>query len=329
MTVTLVFRKKNPAFFSIERVFSGIEDELHKKVLFRKVFVPQAGVSLWNIIASSPFFKKEKSDIYHITGDIHYTALGFPKHHTLLTIHDCVFLHQTKGLKRLVLKKLFLDWPVRRSALITTISESSKQDILKNTGCPPHKIMVIPNPVHALIQHQPKDFCSQRPVILFVGITPNKNLARVIQALQNIPCLLHIVGKVPDAEMQLLRQYNIEYKESLHLSDKEMAGSYANADLLLFPSTFEGFGLPIIEAQKTGRPVITSDIDPMKEVAGEAACLVDPFSVDSIRAGVLKVIGDEPCRSRLIASGFQNIRRFDGAVIAQQYLDCYQKLSMG
>jgi glycosyltransferase involved in cell wall biosynthesis len=96
--------------------------------------------------------------------------------------------------------------------------------------------------------------------------------------------------------------------------------------MVLFPSTYEGFGLPIIEAQQTGRPVITSNISPMKEVAGNAACLTDPFSVQSIREGVLKVIQDDDYRNTLVRNGFNNAQRYNPEKIANEYFLIYQRL---
>ena len=123
-SVCLLFRKPG-RFFSIEKVFHQLEPFLGQQVQVHSFSVPFSKFNVrqvWgNILASG----KSRADIYHITGDIHYVALGLPRRRTVLTIHDCVFLYQSSGLKRMVLKWLFLDLPVRRCRVITTISEAT------------------------------------------------------------------------------------------------------------------------------------------------------------------------------------------------------------
>ncbi len=275
-----------------------------------------------NIFAAS----KTKANVYHVTGDIHYVVLALPKKKTILTIHDCIFLHRSKGIKRVLLKWLFLKLPISRSQIVTTISEATKQDILNNINCKPEKIVVIPNPVDDKIFFTPAVFRANKPVILFIGNTTHKNLARAIPALQNIHCTINIIGKLADDMIALLKQYQIEFINEYNLSDEEMALRYTTSDMVLFPSTFEGFGLPVIESQKAGRPVITSNISPLKEVAGGAACLVDPLDINSIRNGVLKIINDKDYRNKLVEDGFKNASLYSADNIALQYLDCYKKI---
>jgi glycosyltransferase involved in cell wall biosynthesis len=105
--------------------------------------------------------------------------------------------------------------------------------------------------------------------------------------------------------------------------------AYVDSDLLLFPSTYEGFGMPILEAQATGRAVVTSDVASMPYVAGDAACLVNPFSVDSIREGVLKVITEASYRDDLVAKGLENVYRFRPEVIVNSYFDLYREIESG
>jgi glycosyltransferase involved in cell wall biosynthesis len=96
--------------------------------------------------------------------------------------------------------------------------------------------------------------------------------------------------------------------------------------MLVFASIYEGFGLPIVEAQATGRPVVTSTTCSMPEVAGSAACLVNPFDVASIREGIVKVIDDQAYRDELVRLGFENVKRFRADYISAQYGKIYKDL---
>lgn len=325
-SVCLLFRQPG-RFFSIERIFQQLQPILEHAVRVTTSEAAYSKMTPQGVLANIRGAKKCTADIYHVTGDIHYVVLGLPRKRTMLTIHDCVFLYSATGIKGRVLKWLFLDMPVRRCPLITTISEATRKDILGFTGCPPEKVVVIPNPVADSIYYSAAAFNNEEPVILFMGTTDNKNLLRAAQALNGISCRLEIVGKLNTQQMQALADQHISYRQHSGLSDEQVAACYAEADIVLFPSTFEGFGLPIVEGQKAGRPVITSDLSPMKEVAGGAACLVHPYDVGSIREGVLKVMNDAAYRERLIKDGLQNVRRFSTEVIAAQYLDCYKKLA--
>ncbi|MDM7921684.1 MAG: glycosyltransferase family 1 protein [Pyrinomonadaceae bacterium] len=245
-----------------------------------------------------------------------------------MTIHDLRFVHDRSGLRGYVLKKILLDLPVKRLRYITAISEATRAEIVKYTGCEPSKIRVIENPVRDefLGQQRIKEFNSSRPRILHIGITENKNIPRLIAALEGIDCTLVIVGKIDEHVRSLAQSHNIDLENRSDLSDAEIVEEYLRADLVSFCSTYEGFGMPIIEAQALGKPVVTSDITPMNSVAGDGAVLVDPFEIQSIRSGILSVMEDEGLRNKLVARGFENVRRFLPKRLASEYVELYREV---
>ena len=163
----------------------------------------------------------------------------------------------------------------------------------------------------------PKNFNNQKTRILQIGTKPNKNLDRLIQALIGIDALLVIVGKISNSQKEQLALNKIEYIALHALSEEELIMEYEKCDILTLVSTYEGFGLPIIEAQAIGRPVLSSNLASMPEVAGKGALLVNPFSVDEIRKGITILINDGELRSELIKNGLTNVNRFNVQKIAK------------
>ena len=299
-----------------------------------KVEMPFTSKGIFSILFNLIFLTRFKKGLFHITGDVHYAILALPKDRTILTIHDLVFLHTYKGLRRSLLKWIFLDLPVRRAKYITTISEKSKQEILDYTNCNPEKILVIPNPVDPIFSTSTPLPSAGLPTmvgkfnpatILFLGTKPNKNLELTIAALFGLDVHLRIIGELSRKQKEMLLKFNINYSSDFSISPEQLASEYSNADIILFPSTYEGFGLPVIEGFQAGKPVITSNISPMKEVAGDGALLAEPTSIASIREAVIKLLNDQTLKIQLVAAGKEKVKQYQPGFIAEAYQQLWSK----
>ncbi|MDQ3323070.1 MAG: glycosyltransferase family 4 protein [Acidobacteriota bacterium] len=312
---------------SIENVFRQIADNLSKDKFessFQKLeYLNDAFGTLKNLF----LFRKKTADIFHITGHIHYIALIMPRKNTVLTIHDVGILYIRKGLRRFVLKKLLFDLPIRKLKYITAVSEAAKQEIIFYTKCADEKIRVIENPVQEyFVPSGEKKFNVVCPIILQIGTRPNKNVVNLIRAVKNVKCRLKIIGVIDDEIKEELEKNEVKFENESNLDNLQIRDEYQKADILVFCSTFEGFGLPIIEAQAMRTPVVTSNLSPMKEVAGAGAALADPFDFESIRKEIIKIIGDENFRNNLVKKGLFNIKRFNSRYIAGLYENFYEEI---
>jgi glycosyltransferase involved in cell wall biosynthesis len=265
--------------------------------------------------------------INHVTGDVHYLVLGLPGRKTLLTVHDCGFMAHPNPLARKVLKWFWLDLPVRHCRYVTAVSEATKRDIIHYTGCSPGKVVVVPTVISDGFHRSERAFNAECPRILHSGLAHNKNFARHVEAIAGIKCHFHIIGKLDASHVGLLEKHGIWSTSEYNISQADIQRTFAESDLLLFASTLEGFGMPVLEAQSVGRPVITSNLSSMPEVAGSGACLVDPCNVESIREGLLKVIADGKYRDALVEKGFDNIKRFSAEAVARQYDALYAAIA--
>ena len=327
--VCLFFRKSRPGSnFSIEASFETMLEVFKVKMGYtpRVVEAPTYSNGLWPRLRIAWAAAQAQGAINHLTGDIHFVILALPQRGSILTVHDCGFMRHPNPVARWLLWLFWLKLPIAHAQVVTAISEATKAELIRFTGCNPAKIRVIPTIIKTHFSPQPKAFPASKPRILHIGTAPNKNLLRHIEAIAGIDCTFHIIGKLSAEVQQKLEAHHIDYYNEWDLSDAQVQAAYHNCDLLLFASTLEGFGMPILEAQAVGRPVVTSNISSMPEVAGTAACLVDPLSVASIREGVLRVIQDAPYREALIATGFENIKRFQAETVARAYGELYEEV---
>jgi glycosyltransferase involved in cell wall biosynthesis len=327
MKIVYFQRRPTSSNHSIERLFAtvrgvlrGVEGEVsvcrfESRGVFKRIY---------NTLEAA----LRQGDINHITGDVNYLALLLHKKRTVLTICDCRTMLRLHGFRRRLFQWMWLKLPVSRCSLVSVISEETKREVLRFTSCPESKIRVVPVPVGSEFLPSPKAFNADRPRILQVGTGDNKNLGRLTAALSGIRCKLDIIGPVSFDAKSRLEDAGIVYEWAARLSDAEVAAKYREADLVVFCSTYEGFGMPIVEAQAVGRPVVTSNMLPMSEVAGGAACLVDPYDEGAIRKGILRVIGEPAYRDDLVRSGFENVKRFSAEEIGRLYMQLYRELAI-
>lgn len=326
MRVIHFMRHPRPAALSIERVYEDVRKALpsHIQVVEWLCRFPSKGVlpRLRDAWAA----RRHQGDVNHVTGDSHYLTFFLDSRRTVLTVHDLVSLGRLRGLTRFFFW-LFWYWlPVARSRVVVTISESTRQALISSLRCRPGKIVVVHNPVSKEFRPAPKEFRTECPRILQVGTKENKNVGRVIAALEGIHCTLTIIGPLTEEHRNLLARHRIQYENHIGLNREDLLAEYVRADMLVFASTCEGFGLPIVEANAVGRPVVTSCTSSMPEVAGDGACLVDPNDVMSIRNGIMKVISNEAYRRSIVAAGYENALRFRAEDVALKYATIYEHI---
>ncbi|MEJ5207452.1 glycosyltransferase family 1 protein [Denitratimonas sp. CY0512] len=327
MNVTHYMRQPRSNVFSIERLYDDVREALPGDIHANVWICREPSSGLLPRLRDAWAARKVQADVNHVTGDTHYLTYFLNRQRTLLTVHDLVALDRSRGLKRFLLW-LFWYWlPIKRSRLVVTISVKTKQSLLSAVRCDPGKVVVIHNPVSDEFRPLPKAFNVTHPRILQIGTKPNKNLERVAEALAGLPCTLVIVGKLTAQQEAVLAQHRVTIENHVGLSRGELLSQYEQADLLMFASLYEGFGLPIVEANAVGRPVITSSLSPMPEVAGDAALFVDPFDVQSIRQSVIALMRDAALRDRLVAAGFHNAKRFSSRRVAEHYASIYRSIA--
>ncbi len=311
---------------SIERLFAGIRDELAPAWQLRVSVSPHLSRGFIPRLKNFKALSDLQADIHHVVGDVHYLALGLPSEKLVLTIHDCAALERLNGWRREALRQLWFVQPMRRAAVVTTISKTSKEELRRWVGSLADKVVVIPNCVRAEFRPDFKPFDQEFPVVLQVGTGWNKNVVGVARGLAGIRCRLEIVGELENSQRAALDSTHIAYKELGRISDDELLQAYRRCDLVVFASLYEGFGLPILEAQAIGRPVVTSNLSSMPEVSGGGALLVDPSDSQAIHGAVTQLISDPTLRADLVQAGFDNVARFRPESVARRYEAVYAQV---
>ncbi|MEK6405927.1 MAG: glycosyltransferase [Acidobacteriota bacterium] len=324
--VTHYMRRPESGAYSLERLYEDVRAHLpadiQVSIWVSRLFSRGLFGRLYDIVRARGY----QGEVNHVTGDAHFLTYLLDRRRTVLTILDCVTLERLRGSKRWLFWLLWYWLPEKRCAAITVISEATRRQVLRHLRCDPNKVRVIYCNVSEEFKPAPKSFNGSRPRILHIGTSANKNLERHVAALEGLDIELVIVGKLSESQSHALKQHRVSYENYVNLSREALVEQYHRCDVVLFASTYEGFGLPIVEANAVGRAVVTSNVWSMPEVAGDAACLVDPFDVASIRAGICRVIEDAAYREHLVGRGFENVKRFHIETIAAQYAALYRSM---
>lgn len=248
-----------------------------------------------------------------------YNAPLFFLKRSIITIHD--LNHIDLNYNSSVLKRIYYKFVLKRacikSAKILTVSEFSKQRIVKWSGIPEAKVIVVGNGVSQEFNAEVNKFNPGFPYIFVVGNRKaHKNEARILEAfsLSVHPEGVKLIfsGNASDELLILIEKYELTGKVIFlgNIPSDELASCYRGAEMLLFPSLYEGFGLPVIEAMACGTPVITSNTTSLEEIAGDAACLVNPENIFEIKSAIEKLFKDQEYRNFLIERGFTQSQKF-------------------
>lgn len=245
---------------------------------------------------------------------------------TVITVHDLgsEYLPDMHQLKQRLYLSFMQKHQLQTATKIIAVSKSTKVDLTARIGISPEKIKVIYEGFDKTLFKPARNASPYKNYFLFVGtIQPRKNLERLIEAVAKTDKILVIVGSkgwMSEKIYKLPKKLGIEERVKFlgYVPDRDLPALYSGAIALTFPSLFEGFGLPILEAQACGCPVLTSNVSSMPEIAGKKAIYVDPYDVNDIVKGLEKVQGAK--------ADLENIKRFSWEKCAEETLKVLETL---
>lgn len=280
---------------------------------------------------------------------IHYPDLDAPllsAKPVVVTLHDLAHLRYPEMFtlsQRVWRKYMGLLSLTRKARLVICVSECVKQDAVELLKIPAQRIRVIYSGAGPLMPAESEDEkdspAGYAPYILFVGtLQPRKNLVRLIRAFaivkkQGFAHKLVIAGRKGDiyadifAEAEKLNREDVIFRG--HVPNRALAGLYKNSSAFVFPSLYEGFGFPPLEAMACGVPAVVSRTSALPEICGNAAYYVDPYSVEDIARGITRVLSDNNLRGELMAKGRARVKLFSWEQTARQTLGVYEEICGG
>ncbi|MER2598167.1 MAG: glycosyltransferase family 1 protein [Caldilineales bacterium] len=284
-------------------------------------------------------------DLLHVT----YNAPPLNPCPTVVTIHDISFEHypQFFSPRDLLILKTLVPLSARRAAQVITVSEHARSEIIERYGLPAHKVSVTYEaageqfqPVHdgtRLHALRSRYDLGTRPYVLALGnLQPRKNMVRLVQAFARAaatlpdPPLLVLAGKALWRESEVYTAVQQAGVEALvrfpgYVADEDLPALYSAAELFVYPSLYEGFGLPPLEAMACATPVISSDVASLPEVVGDAALMINPHDTDSLAHALHLVLSQPTLRAELSRRGPLHAATFSWDRCARQTMAAYAR----
>lgn len=278
--------------------------------------------------------RRDRVDLIH---SIYYRP-PYPGVPTVVAIHDISYERYPEFFGRLELFKnrLLIRDAARRATHVVTLSEHARREIVELYGVDPERITVVYGGVAPVFQAG--DDRHREPLrgrelrLLAVGtLQPRKNLLRLLEAVRAVaairPARLGVVG--PDGfqadRIRAAAGDGAPVDVLGYLSDEELAAEYRRADVFVYPSIYEGFGLPVVEAMASGTPTVTTTGGSLPEIAGDAALIVDPYDVAGLSAAILRLAEDDGLRSQLAERGRARAALFSWERAAEQLRHVYER----
>ena len=324
LAVTYINREYRKTNYSMEGIFDSVKSVLNDEMEISNYYADSKLSRLQNILKVG----KHAGAINHITGDVNFLAMGLKGKKNILTIHDFGYYENPvhSKLVKAIYHTFWYYFPLKFIDRVTVVSEFTKRKLIQYFHYPEDRIRVIHDPVKPVFRRSEKTALNAIPRILQIGSGDHKNVMNMIEALRGSSYHVDIIGWPSAKETEKLKEYNISYTLYNSLSDEEVFEKYKLCDVLFFASFYEGFGMPIIEAQAVGRPVITSNIGAMKEISEGSAVLVDPHKPEEIRKAIDALIQNKKHYDEVVSRGFVNAAKYDYVTIAKQYLEVYKEL---
>jgi glycosyltransferase involved in cell wall biosynthesis len=265
-------------------------------------------------------------------GHFNYVVPPAYRRPAVVTVHDLSFESDPElmGRRDRLMFRTFVPRSARRAERVLTVSERTRRDLVEHYGIAEEKIVVTPNGVDPIFQPNGSAPNGSAYVLFVGGIQPRKDPVTAIEALARMDEDLRLVlvgdeKRGGDELRSAIRRLGLERRVELagYVEHEGLAALYRGAACLVFPSRYEGFGLPVLEAMASGTPVVATTAGAVPEIAGDAAVLVQPGDPEALAEGIREALGD---RERLVAAGLERARRFTWRETARRTLEVYREL---